>query len=402
MTVILLAAINQDYQELFAKIKIDNYAADKLTDKCNFYHFYLKDINNIAANVIKQEALSKGAEAVVSRQTLVNPKGTTDILLAVTGKQLQLFLTSIAEQPFGLKALAQEILTTYENMRHPLPTLQIRGQLVDFSQKTYVMGILNVTPDSFSDGGKFQSPQSALEQAQKLIAEGADIIDIGGESTRPGSKQITVEEELARVIPVITALRKLNSKIILSIDTTKAQVAKAAVQAGADLVNDVSAGLFDQKMLTTVAELGVPIVLMHTPATPDMMQSKTEYDNFLVDIYVALEKRVHAAQEAGINRGNIIIDPGIGFGKNRQQNLALINNIAVFQGLGLPVLIGSSRKRFIGDILAKDANERIFGTAATLAISVYHNVNIVRVHDVAQMVDVVKIAQSIREEDGNA
>ena len=269
---------------------------------------------------------------------------------------------------------------------------------LDLFDEPVLMGILNVTPDSFSDGGKFVDPIQAVEQAKKMIAEGATLIDIGGESTRPGSKFVSEEEELARVIPVLEAIKKEMPKVLVSIDTNKAVVAGVAIQKGADMINDVSAGTFDAEMFSVVAKHGVPICLMHTKATPDIMQNDTEYNDLISDIYQFLYSRIEVAEKAGIDRKQIIVDPGLGFGKNVEQNLQIIRDLKVFKGLGCPILIGSSRKSFIGKITGKDIYDRIFGTAATVAVSVLNGAGIIRVHDVSEMRDVVLTTKAIKKE----
>ncbi len=267
-----------------------------------------------------------------------------------------------------------------------------------WGSKTYIMGILNVTPDSFSDGGQFASLDQAIAQAQQMVQDGADLIDIGGESTRPQAAPVSLEEELQRVIPVIQALRQGSAAIAIpiSIDTTKAAVAQAAVAAGANLVNDVSGGTYDAAMLPTVAQLGVPIVLMHLRGTPQTMQQLTDYDDVVDDIIHVLQARANAAIAAGITPDNIILDPGIGFAKTHEQNLDILRHIPRLRALGYPLLIGPSRKRFIGDILNQpDPQQRVWGTAAACCAAIAHHADILRVHDVAEMADVCRVADAI-------
>jgi len=257
------------------------------------------------------------------------------------------------------------------------------------------MGVLNVTPDSFSDGGEFNTPQAALEQAQQLKSAGADIIDIGGQSTRPGAAQISETEECDRVLSVLELIRPAIT-VPISIDTTRASVAKAAVAAGADIVNDISGGTFDSAMLATVAQLDVPIVLMHTRGTPQTMQQMTDYQNLLLEIYEFLDSRIGQATFCGISRSQIIIDPGIGFAKNHQQNLEILRNISTFSPLNCPILVGASRKSFIGRILNQpDPKERVWGTAAACASAIAAGADILRVHDVSEMQDVCRVADAI-------
>ena len=277
----------------------------------------------------------------------------------------------------------------------PMEACQIRDFSFEWGKRTYLMGVVNVTPDSFSDGGEFSTPMAALAQAQKLVAAGADIIDIGGQSTRPGAVQISVEEELERVLSVIEVLRT-KITIPISVDTTRVTVAVAAVRAGADLVNDISGGTFDPDMLATVALVNVPIILMHLRGTPQTMQKMTAYQNLLEEIYQFLERQIERATFCGVNPAKIIIDPGIGFAKNQQQNLEILRNLGVFKALNCPILVGASRKSFIGHILDQpDPKERVWGTAAACCAAISTGADILRIHDVAQMRDVCRVADAI-------
>jgi dihydropteroate synthase len=266
---------------------------------------------------------------------------------------------------------------------------------------TYLMGVLNVTPDSFSDGGQFNTLDAALQQAHRLVKAGADLLDIGGQSTRPQAEDVALEEELRRVIPVIQAIRQGAADLapletLISVDTTKAAVARAAIAAGADIVNDISGATFDEAMLPTVAELGVPIVLMHIRGTPKTMQQLTDYQDVVGEVYDFLAQRIEAAIAHGIPHCHIAIDPGIGFAKTAAQSLELLRHIAAFKPLGCPILIGPSRKSFIGHLLNQpDPQQRIWGTAAACAMAIAHGADILRVHDVAEMRDVCRVADAI-------
>ncbi|WP_341524849.1 dihydropteroate synthase [Nostoc sp. UHCC 0302] len=273
--------------------------------------------------------------------------------------------------------------------------LIIRQRCFEWGQRTYLMGILNVTPDSFSDGGEFNTTSAALAQAQALVAAGADIIDVGGQSTRPGAKQITLAEELERVLTVLQVIRP-EIYIPISVDTTRASVAKAAVEAGADIVNDISGGTFDLEMLSTVANLGVPIILMHIRGTPETMQKQTDYQDLIPEIYSFLARQIGAATDAGIDSKKIIIDPGIGFAKNYEQNLEIFRRLRSLQPLNCPILVGPSRKGFIGQILNQpDPKARVWGTAAACCAAIFNGADILRVHDVSQMRDVSQVADAL-------
>lgn len=258
-----------------------------------------------------------------------------------------------------------------------------------------VMGILNVTPDSFSDGGRFIDPAAALSQA-RAMAEGADVLDIGGESTRPGAAEVAVEEEIARTAPVIAALRAGGLRSAISVDTRKAAVAEAALAAGAGIINDVSAMGFDAGMAGLAAAQAAPIILMHSVATPATMQDDPRYDDVLLDVFDALQARIAVAVAAGIPRDRIMVDPGIGFGKTQAHNIALIRGISLFHDLGVPVLLGASRKRFIGSIGHEpQADRRGPGSVAVALAGVAQGVQMIRVHDVAETRQALRLWQAV-------
>jgi dihydropteroate synthase len=271
----------------------------------------------------------------------------------------------------------------------------LRDRVLQWGQRTYLMGILNVTPDSFSDGGQFSTLEAAIAQALTLVDSGMDILDIGGQSTRPNAADLSVQEELERVIPVIKVLRQ-RSNIPISVDTTKAAVAEAAIAAGADIVNDISSGTYDPAMLPTVAQLGVPIILMHLRGTPQTMQQQTNYSDLVGEILAFLKARIEAAVHAGINRQQIAVDPGIGFAKTGPQNIELLQQLSAFQALGCPILVGPSRKSFIGQILNQpDPTARVWGTAAACCVAIRGGADLLRVHDGPQMYDVCRVADAI-------
>lgn len=272
-----------------------------------------------------------------------------------------------------------------------------RGFSIDFSLKTHLMGILNVTPDSFSDGGRFLAPERAVEHALRMVDDGAGIIDVGGLSSRPGSEPVTVQEELRRTVPVLEAICK-ELDVPVSIDTYRAEVAEAALEAGAAMVNDIS-GLGDPAMAALVAQSGAALVLMHMKGTPADMQVEPRYDALVPEVMDYLRQSIRRAEDAGVPAERIMIDPGIGFGKTFDHNLEIINRLSEFTLLGYPVLVGPSRKAFLGAILnGAPSDERLFGTAASVAASVLAGASIVRVHDVAEMADVVRTADAIKRQ----
>ena len=273
---------------------------------------------------------------------------------------------------------------------------------LELGARTCIMGILNVTPDSFSDGGEFFKLDDAVAQGEKLVEDGADIIDIGGESSRPFSEPVSAEEETKRVVPVIEELAKRVS-IPISIDTTKAVVAKRAIEAGASIINDIGALRFDNDMANVAVENGVPVILMHMQGTPKTMQVAPEYDDICKEVKEFLQRAIEAAVQKGVSRSKIIIDPGIGFGKKIDHNFLLIKYLQEFKSLDVPILIGPSRKSFIQNILKDKANKNInpgftaleTGTQAAIAIAVLNGAHIVRVHDVANTCATVKIVDAI-------
>ncbi|MGE5299440.1 MAG: dihydropteroate synthase [Acidobacteriota bacterium] len=272
------------------------------------------------------------------------------------------------------------------------------NRVLDFSLKTYIMGILNVTPDSFSDGGFHFDKTSAVDQGLRMVEAGADVIDIGGESTRPGSEPLALEEELRRTIPVIESL-SAKVGVPLSVDTYKAEVAAKALDAGASIVNDISGLRFDPAMAGVVSTYKVPVVVMHIKGSPRSMQQSPVYEALIPEILEYLRGSIRIAQEAGVSEEKIIIDPGIGFGKTFDHNLEILHNLDRFSFLGRPVLIGPSRKAFIGKILGDAPPQgRMYGSAAAVAISIIKGANIVRVHDVKEMAEVAKVADAIKRE----
>lgn len=264
------------------------------------------------------------------------------------------------------------------------------------NSKTLIMGILNVTPDSFYDGGKYNTIKQALIHTEQMISEGADIIDVGGESTRPGSNSVSQKEELRRVIPIIDAINK-NFVIPVSIDTTKSMVARQALDSGATIVNDISGLRFDPALADIVSKYEAQIILCHTSSIPVDMQKKTLYENIVEDIYTYLENSIKISEDCGILSDNISIDPGFGFGKTANHNLLLLKSLSKFKKLDKKVVIGTSMKSFIGKILqSDDIEQRILGTFATIVISILNGADIVRVHDVKKMKVAVQIADSVR------
>ena len=274
--------------------------------------------------------------------------------------------------------------------------LKLKSRTLELGKRTLVMGVLNVTPDSFSDPGECYEYDAAVERASEMIAAGADLLDIGGESTRPFADPVPVDIELERVIPVIAAIRRL-SDIPISIDTTKAEVARQALAAGADLINDVSALRFDDVISDVAARSGVPLILMHMQGSPRTMQQNPTYSSLFSEIIAFLEERISFATAHGVDRGQIVVDPGIGFGKNLHHNLLLIRNLEILHCLNRPILLGASRKKFIGTVLDRPVTDREVGTAVANSFGIAAGVHMIRTHDVAFHRQVALMADAFRE-----
>lgn len=380
---------------ILKKIHVDPYGIEAMLPKMTHHNILLEGIKCNVANIIKQEMLSLGGDAAVSRSSVSCSVKETDVVIMGTEKQLHRFADKISVQPLGLNAISKAIRRILENIAKDLFILKTCKREIVLGDHTHIMGILNVTPDSFSDGGMFDSSEDAVKYGVKMVEEGADIIDIGGESSRPGAAPVTVEEEMARVIPVIKELAgRVN--IPISIDTTKADVAREAIECGAEIVNDISAMRLDDAMTHVIADSGAAVVLMHMRGTSrDMQTGDLSYTSLLGDIIEFLGSSMERALAAGISQECIIVDPGIGFGKTREDNLRLLNNLSEFKVLGRPILVGVSRKAFIGKITGGSPMERIEGTAASVTASIMNGANIVRVHDVQTMKKVVAVADAI-------
>ncbi len=274
-------------------------------------------------------------------------------------------------------------------------SLKMRDGVLELGRRTLIMGILNVTPDSFSDGGRFADFHRAFSHALELVEQGADILDVGGESTRPGSDPVPVKVELERLIPLISAVRE-RSAIPISVDTCKAEVASAALAAGADIINDVSSLQFDPDMVKVAADSGAPLILMHMLGVPRTMQDNPVYASLVSEIITFLEERIRFAVDRGVDRKQIIIDPGVGFGKTVAHNLSILRNLALFSCTDRPILLGVSRKRFIGSVLGRKEGERELGTAVANVFGVAAGAHILRVHDVAFHAEAAKMADAIQ------
>lgn len=380
---------------VFRKIGVDPYGIGAMAQKTININIMLAKQSCKIANIIKQEMLSIGGDAAVARGSVSCSVPASDVLIMGTVKQISSLAAKIEKQPFGLNVISKDMLEILKNINKNEFVLKTSRRKIILGRKTMVMGILNVTPDSFSDGGIFCTHEKAIEHGLKMADEGADIIDVGGESTRPGSASVSVNLELKRVIPVIEGLIK-KIKIPISIDTKKAHVARLAVAAGAEIINDVSALNGDRNMAKTVKETGTAVILMHMRGKPENMQKgDLDYDNLMGEIIDYLKKGADKALKAGVEKDSIVIDPGIGFGKTPEDNYKIIRNLSELKALGMPIMIGTSRKSFIGKITGGEPSERMEGTAATVAAAIMNGCHIIRVHDVKEMKKVAAVTDAI-------
>ncbi len=385
-----IAALRTELQ----KIGVDKGYLDALAEKGIFITLKIQHLNAASCNIIKQSALSVGTDAAVHRDVITGKKDDSDILLFGSYKEIERVAQKLAGQPFGLDRVAQGILEKLNGKGSERAFLTAKRR-IKLGGGVRIMGVLNVTPDSFSDGGKYIEKERAIERALEMVEAGADIIDIGGESSRPGSKPLNAAEEIKRVVPVIEAVKQ-KTDIPVSIDTYKSSVAEKALKRGAEIVNDISAFRFDERMVGLVKEQGAGVILMHMQGEPQHMQEDPSYDDVIQEIYDFLSERVTYAIERGIPEASIMVDPGIGFGKRLQDNYDILNRIREFSTLGAGVLVGASRKSFIGRTLDVPVHERIEGSLAACAIAIEGGVSMVRVHDVAETKRFVKMFESIR------
>lgn len=380
---------------IFKKIGVDPYGIGAMAAKTVNINILLEGKPCKVANIIKQEMLSVGGDAAVARGSVACSVAFSDILIMGTIKQILAMLKKIEKQPFGLNVIAADILELLKNISQKEYILKTSRREIQLGEKTLIMGILNVTPDSFSDGGFFYSQQKAIEHGIQMVEEGADIIDVGGESSRPGAESVSTAIELKRIIPVIESLAK-RIKIPISVDTTKAQVARRAIESGAEIINDISALHTDKKMTKTIKETGSAAILMHMRGKPGNMQKgNLVYNNLMAEISDYLKKSSEKALKDDIKKDRLIIDPGIGFGKTPEDNYKIIRNLSQLKELGMPIMVGTSRKSFIGKITGGEPKERVEGTAATVAAAIMNGCHIVRVHDVAAMKKVAAVADAI-------
>lgn len=386
--------LTQADEKILLSCGVDPASLKYLKPKLQHRVILLQGVKLYVANILKQTMLSLGGDAAVHRDVISGKIVHSDCVLTGDLRHFRGLIEKLTLQP-GLTDLAELIKKILIEAPSSLE-LSLCSNTYRWDKIPVIMGILNITDDSFSDGGKWIDPDHACDHAQQMMEEGAQIIDIGGESSRPGARAIDTAEEISRVIPVI---KKIATRIDIpiSIDTTKAEVARNAIDAGACLLNDISALRHDPDMLRVPVETGAGVILMHKRGTPRTMQKNTHYNDIMTEIYNFLDERVNTAIELGLNPSSIIIDPGIGFGKDINGNLKLISHIAEFKSLGMPVLLGHSKKAFIGEILDQSVDQREEGTDAVTSWSILHGVDIVRVHNVGRTQRTKKMLHAIME-----
>ncbi|MCZ7662309.1 MAG: dihydropteroate synthase [Thermoleophilia bacterium] len=389
---VLMLRDTDEVRRVLHDMRVSAGGIDIMDKKALFRVVRVKGLDVRAANILKQEMLARGGEVATSREVYEMGGSDAGCLIMGTLVQYERLLPKLRQQPFGLRALADALETV---LRHHDAHTPVCHPGLDLRRGPLIMGALNVTPDSFSDPGDFFDHETAVKGARRMVDEGADIVDVGGESTRPGSDRTPLEEELRRVLPVVEALAP-NIAAPLSVDTYRHEVAAKALERGAFMINDVTALRGDSEMVAVVRDAGCPVVLMHMLGEPKTMQENPVYENVVEDLYSFFAERLTWAVDQGVEERNLIIDPGIGFGKTLAHNLALIRHLQTFRSLGRPVLLGASRKRFIGAVLGlPEPKDRVIGTVATSVIAAMQDVDIVRVHDVAENAQAIAIARAV-------
>jgi dihydropteroate synthase len=385
---------SEEYDPLMKKLAVSSSGISIMKDRFRMKSFMISDISTPAANVVKQHVLSLGGEAAVPAYSVncSNPKA--DLIFSVREDRLPALLEKFRCQCWKLPEVAEKIERLIINKP---PWFSFSSEKFN-TESPLIMGILNVTPDSFSDGGKFAKFENAVSHAEKMILDGADIVDIGGESTRSGAATVEESDEIKRVVPVIKAIREKFPSTAISIDTTKSRVAEAALDAGADIVNDISGLTFDTNMAVLAAERKAPVVIMHILGTPKTMQNNPVYDNFFTETLEFLNNSIEIALSKGVRENSIILDPGIGFGKDLNHNIAIIKHLEVYHSFAMPLLAGVSRKSMIAKITGRDdPMERTAGTVSLNTKLLEKGVAVIRVHDIKEAKDCVAVHNAMRD-----
>ncbi|HHE38265.1 MAG TPA: dihydropteroate synthase [Candidatus Cloacimonetes bacterium] len=397
--ILLIKDIDDAVYEL-QKIGVSSQGINVMAPKTLGLSIKLTDVKIGAANILKQEMLSIGGDAAVARGVVEGSIPRSDVILLGEVDKIKKLIKKLDHQTiFGLPVIKKDLeLFLDQLLRKEDKSIDCRGKKI-LLDSTKIVGILNITPDSFSDGNEFLNPEKAVKHALQMIDEGADLIDIGGESTRPGAKKIIIEEEKKRVVPIIEEIRK-KMDVPISIDTYKSEVADAAIRAGASVINDISALRFDPQMINILQKYDdVPIILMHMQGNPETMQENPFYKDTIEEILDFFKERINFCLSNGISRNRIIIDPGIGFGKRHEDNLIVLKKISEFHCFDVPVLLGASRKSFINRIYSSSPEDRLAGSLAASSLAFANKVDFVRVHDVKEQkrfLDVLKAIRNIK------
>lgn len=389
----------EDLSRIMQQINVDPYGIKIMLPKALTYLIKINSLSNTAANILKQETLSIGGDLAISRGALTGKVKKTDCLLIASSSQISRLNKKLSLQPFGLAELGRDLSRLLDNYQKNNFSIVLGRHKLNLGQgKTCLMGIVNLTPDSFSGDGLYKSHQSPdkrkiIDYVKQMADDGADIIDVGGESSRPAALAVSIKEELSRTIPVIKALVK-KIRVPISIDTYKPEVAKQALDNGAVMINDIT-GLRNPKMLKVAARYKAVVVIMHMKGMPQNMQKDPRYISLIDEIIEYLHKAVERALETGIDKNKIIVDPGIGFGKTVEDNLEILKSLKTFKGLGQPLLVGTSRKSFIGKLLNAQPQERLSGTIAACVLAARNGADILRVHDVRQVKQALKVTEAV-------
>ena len=362
-------------------LNVHNKVREMMAEKSLFHVLEIDDVSCPAANIMKQIAISRGSDAVVNQKVVLNDIEKSIVLLPGTVRELKLISEELKKQDFGLPGVGEQILSI---LKKDKPT-------AEFS----IMGVLNITPDSFSDGGDYFNEKNASRRFEQIEKEGADIIDVGAESSRPGSARLDIEEELKRLEKVFPLFEK--ASVPVSIDTYKAEVAEVALSKGATIVNDISALRMDKRMVDVIRHHNCKVVLMHMSGTPETMQKDPYYDNVIREIGDFFEERINFCLSKDISEDKIILDPGIGFGKRQEDNLKILSRLEEFTAYDFPVLVGASRKSFIGKITGEKETDRLDGSIASAIYSYLKGASILRVHDVKQTINALYVISAILE-----
>jgi len=376
MNEFILKDVNTDLQHELEQIGFDKTYRNKAVDKFRYKNLKIFDLTIPQANILKQTAISVGADCAVHRETITAKVEKTDCILGGSFSQLKKISQKLKKQPFSLSKLADLI---EKNLDFKLAPIKIKETTFDFT-KPYIVGVLNLTKNSFSDGGKFFEFDKATKHLLEMIEDGADIIELGAESTKPFSRAVSTEEQLEQLLPILKFIKENNIKTPISIDTRSADVAQKCIESGADIINDVSGLEYDSQMVNTLAKLNVPIIIQHSKGNPEDMQVNPTYENLIEEMFLSLKQKTDFAIQSGINPENIIIDAGIGFGKTNEQNFEIINRIDELYALNYPIMLGVSRKSLLNMPEATNETKDVFTLALNASIS--EKVNFIRVHNV--------------------